>query len=316
MKNLILFCFAAIVSTSHLLAQYKSENLKLDSRAVASGNKYLFQNLQLYPVRANKTFLTYHKGLSKYSTLKEALERKKVAITEQSDGGTVNTLFIENISKDTIIVLSGEVVKGGKQDRVIAQDFILYPKSGRKDVSVFCVEHGRWSPEDGDTSFKQYYDISTNEVRKAATVKKDQQEVWNKVSETTNKNNAKTSTGTLTALQRSASFNTDLKKYTSHFQSLLSAEADVIGVVAVSGNKILGCDMFANHELFMKYLPGLLNSYATEAITSGSKVSVSYDKVTEYLSSIISDENKQEREIEKKGTMLKDGSKKIHLSAF
>src|SRR6185436_2793758 len=120
----------------------------------------------------------------------------------------------ENISKDTVMVLSGEVVQGGKQDRMIAQDFILYPKSGKKDVSVFCVEHGRWQPKDQGMEFKKYYTISSNEVRKAATVKKDQSEVWKKVAETTDANKAGTATGTLTALKESGDFNKQLKKYT------------------------------------------------------------------------------------------------------
>jgi hypothetical protein len=84
----------------------------------------------------------------------------------------------------------------------------------------------------------------------------------------------------------------------------------------VSGSTILGCDMFLTHDIFSKYFPGLVHSYATEAITSGSAVTVPYVKVQQYLDSIIADESKQEQEVEKKGTMLKDGNKKIHISTF
>lgn len=316
MKHLILFCLCALVSMPVLRAQYQLENLTLESRAQVAQDRYTYQKLQLYPIRANNTFRSHHKDVAKYVTLKEALEKKKVVISEKSRSGTVNTLFIENVSSDTVIVLSGEVVQGGKQDRVIAQDFVLYPKSGQKDVSVFCVEHGRWSPKNGDTSFRQYFTISSNEIRKAATVNKNQQDVWNKVSETTDKNRANTSTGTLTALQQSESYTKDVKQYTDHFQGTLSAEQDVIGVVAVTGSTILGCDMFATHEIFAQYLSNLLHSYATEAITSGKEVDVPYEKVEEYLKTILADESKQESEVEKKGTMLKDGNKKIHISTF
>lgn len=316
MKHLILLCLCALVSMPVLRAQYQLENLTLESRAQVAQDRYTYQKLQLYPIRANNTFRSHHKDVAKYVTLKEALEKKKVVISEKSRSGTVNTLFIENVSSDTVIVLSGEVVQGGKQDRVIAQDFVLYPKSGQKDVSVFCVEHGRWSPKNGDTSFRQYFTISSNEIRKAATVNKNQQDVWNKVSETTDKNRANTSTGTLTALQQSESYTKDVKQYTDHFQGTLSAEQDVIGVVAVTGSTILGCDMFATHEIFAQYLSNLLHSYATEAITSGKEVDVPYEKVEEYLKTILADESKQESEVEKKGTMLKDGNKKIHISTF
>ena len=55
-------------------------------------------------------------------------------------GARVNTLYIQNVSNDTIYIMAGEVVKGGKQDRVLAQDMILPPNSKKVDISVFCVE--------------------------------------------------------------------------------------------------------------------------------------------------------------------------------
>jgi hypothetical protein len=312
MKTILYFLLVSLSLTT--LAQYNKENLKLESQVKV--NQFKFENLQLYPVRANQPFFQEHKNLGNYLTLEEALKQKKVEITEYS-GGTVNTLYIENISRDTVMILSGEVVKGGKQDRVIAQDFILSPKSGKKDVSVFCVEHGRWqTQEGGDMSFREYYSISSNEVRKAATVKKDQSEVWKQVAETTKKNNASTSTGTLTALDKSGDLSKDLARYTTHFKNVFASQPDVIGVVVVTGDKILGCDMFATHDLFMKQYPNLLASYATEAITSGKTVSMSYEKVASYLDNIISNEYEQEKKVNDNGTMMRNGKKKVHISTF
>jgi hypothetical protein len=312
MRNVNLTIIALFIC-NFASAQFNKKNLKLE--AAASQPKYRFQNLQLYPIRANATFAEQHKDLGKFVPLKEALAKKKVAITESGDG-EVNKLFIENISKDTIMVLSGEVVQGGKQDRMIAQDFILYPKSGKKDVSVFCVEHGRWQPKREGMEFKQYSNASSNEVRKAATVKKDQREVWDKVSETTSKNKATTATGTLTALNNSGDFSKQLKQYTDFFNTLVLQEGDVIGIIAVSGDKVLGCDMFASHTLLSEHYSNLVNAYATEAITSGKQVTITRDKVDQYLQSIIADESKQETEVQKKGTMLKQGKKKLHISTF
>jgi len=308
-----IFSLAIAIACHATFAQYNSQNLKLD---VAGSTAYQFENLQLYPIRANQEFFVHHKNLGNYVTLKDGLEKGKVRVTEHS-GGTVNTLFIENVSGDTVMVLSGEVVQGGKQDRVIAQDFILPPRSGKQDVSVFCVEHGRWQTrKGGDMSFNQYYSISTNSVRKAATVNKDQQEVWKEVAETTDKNSASTSTGTLAALKDSKDFNGDLENYVNFFKNSFSDQPNVIGVIVVTGDKILGCDMFATHSIFEKQYPNLLNSYATEAITSGKKVSVPYDKVTAYLQSIVADETNQDKNVEKKGAIMRNGKSKIHISTF
>jgi len=153
-------------------------------------------------------------------------------------------------------------------------------------------------------------------VRKAAAVKKDQREVWDKVAETTGKNNARTSSGTLVALKDSENLTKDLAEYNDHFKNLLASERDVIGVIAVSGDVILGCDMFATHSLFEKHYVNLINAYATEAITNGKPVTVPREKVHEYLLSIIEDESRQDAEVEKKGTQLKDKNRKLHISTF
>jgi predicted transcriptional regulator len=78
-----------------------------------------------------------------YLTLEEALEQKKVVVHET---GNVSELSIENVSDtDEVYVQSGDIVKGGQQDRVIACDLIVPKKSGKMPIASFCVESGRWS---------------------------------------------------------------------------------------------------------------------------------------------------------------------------
>ena len=112
MRSLNIIWFVTLLSLS-AKAQYTQDNLR-----IASGGTqkiYRYKNLQLYPVRANDVFVNRHKSIGNYVTLQEGLKSKKVMITEHvndpsSTGGTVNTLYIENISSDTVMVLSGEVV--------------------------------------------------------------------------------------------------------------------------------------------------------------------------------------------------------------
>jgi hypothetical protein len=296
-------CFAA-------QAQYNSQNLTV----ATSGATYRYEKLQLYPVKANEAFEKEHKDLGKYLTLKEAMEKKMIRISEV-DNGEVNKLFLENVSKDTVMILAGEVVQGGKQDRMIGQDLVLAPGKGKQDVDVFCVEQGRWTARREGMSFSKYYSVSPNKVRKAGTVNKNQNEVWKEVAETTEKNDAKTGSGTLTALKDSERYGKDLERYNEQLKAL-AAEPGVIGIVAVTGNQILGADLFASHALFEKHYANLLASYASEAITSGAEVTISPAAVKKYLDAILADESTQEEEVQKKGTMLKQGAKKVHISTF
>src|SRR5262245_65451451 len=75
-------------------------------------------------------------------TLQEAMKRKLVVVRETGD---VNRLTIQNRSNQDVFVQAGDIVKGGQQDRTLALDLIVPPKSRRIPIDAFCVEHGRWS---------------------------------------------------------------------------------------------------------------------------------------------------------------------------
>jgi hypothetical protein len=81
-------------------------------------------------------------------TLEEAMAKGTVTVRETSN---VNQLEIENLGLEEVFVQSGDIVKGGKQDRTLMVSLVLPPKSGPIPIASFCVEEGRWSargPED------------------------------------------------------------------------------------------------------------------------------------------------------------------------
>ncbi|MCI0659621.1 MAG: hypothetical protein L0220_00960 [Acidobacteria bacterium] len=120
-------------------------------------------------------------------TLQEAMEQKKVIVHETDD---VNSLAIENVSQEEVFVQSGDIVKGGKQDRVLALDLIVPPKSGKLPIDSFCVEQGRWSKR-GDESANAFSAsdkmLITKDLKIAAKSKKSQSEVWENVAKSTRK---------------------------------------------------------------------------------------------------------------------------------
>ena len=75
-------------------------------------------------------------------TLQEALDKGSVRVLET---GAVNELKIENTGSEDVFIQTGDIVKGGKQDRVLTMSFVLPPKSGEVALAAFCVEQGRWS---------------------------------------------------------------------------------------------------------------------------------------------------------------------------
>src|SRR5687768_10623897 len=98
---------------------------------------YSHKNLTIYLIHGkNQTSKT------NILTLQEAMERRILRVYETSD---VNELEVENISKGfDVFIQSGDIVKGGKQDRILAVSIIIQARSGRIKIDAFCVESGRW----------------------------------------------------------------------------------------------------------------------------------------------------------------------------
>lgn len=80
-------------------------------------------------------------------TLQEALAKGTVEVLET---GNVQELKIENRGAEPVFVQAGDIVKGGRQDRVLTVSLLLQPGSGPVPVGSFCVEQGRWAARGGE----------------------------------------------------------------------------------------------------------------------------------------------------------------------
>jgi hypothetical protein len=130
------------------------------------GAPVVFENLTVFPVIGNDSF-----DASKFITLEEGLRSGKVTLTEigasgrrrrirpgqeASDDADVNKLLITNRTGKTMILIAGEIVVGGKQDRIVGQDCLVASGPRAVPIEVFCVEPGRWNE---DAVFGQSRDV-------------------------------------------------------------------------------------------------------------------------------------------------------------
>ena len=312
-------------------AQYTYKNLRIDiPEKSIDMNKYTYGNLRLYPVMAKDNFERIFKDIGTYTSLQEAVHRKKIKISEKPTGGSVGDLTIQNLSSDTIILICGDVIKGGQQDRIVKEDLVLAPKSGKKNLKVFCVESGRWSPTRNESrsqplsqsapntatpEFNSYFSKGSLGLRKVVEKEDDQNKVWSKVEEVNKKNNTQTATRTYTAIHTSDTLQKNLNAYLQFFKGKFT-DPRIIGLVVVTGNKVIGCDLFASHTLFNGQLPSLLHSYATEAILEGKPVLASAATVKSYIDPLLKDEVSQNQILKKKGTAFINNGKKLRVSSF
>ena len=215
-------------------------------------------------------------------------------------GDEVNTLVLVNNSGKPLLLLAGEIVTGGKQDRVIAKDRIV-PAGGEPiDLGVFCIEPGRWTASSSTfgaaakTSSHSFMVQPT--VRQRAMVNKDQQQVWTFVhgaiaqmemavapsasaaglggpvgtgypanAGTTSYAKVMEDSSVIAKVDEEAA---PVMKSRDQVLARLREEHAVGVVVAVRG-EIVWADIFADTELLSRYWTKLVRSYAAESLTSG-----------------------------------------------
>jgi len=273
-------------------------------------------NLTVFPVVAARSYPT-----GEFMTLDEGLRSGDVVVTEagnvqglirrhqvpvvRNDGAQVNRLVLVNNSKRPLLLLAGEIVSGGKQDRVIGKDRIVPPESDPVDLSVFCVEPGRWvattnnfgasealygGAVGGKTVHAPMAMMAQPSVRGKAMADKDQGQVWAEV----RKQQAAMETVEVTAaapevateIAQTSSYakvneNAEVRKQVDavakpieqNYQSLIRQLRDrnAVGVVVAVNGRVIWADVFASTDLLEKYWPKLVRSYASEAVVTRAK---------------------------------------------
>lgn len=319
MKKLIPLFSIMLASAVQAKAQLNRDNLNTpvnENAAVAkAGYSSAYKKMKVYFIKAKPSLAKEYKGVKNLVTLEKAISQSKISVSELSSGGSVNTLQFRNTSKDTIIIGMGDIVKGGKQDRVIEKDTLIMPGQTMQ-LSVYCVEHGRWSAGSTGSSFTTYHSNINNYVRKSIVKDKSQSEVWNKVAQINSANSTLTSTGTYTAVTSSDKYNKEVKEYKDNFLKAINADSTIVGLVAVTGNRIIGCDIYGTSQLFRSNASNILNSYISEALYDGKDVTITDAEVGKYVNDLLASEEKQDKELKDNGRSLKVNGKKIKITSF
>jgi hypothetical protein len=267
-------------------------------------------NLTIFPVVS-----PHSRDTSQFLTLDEGLRSGEVIVTEtgsvapmvrprhphpiwqegRADGPRVNQLELINNSKRPLLLLAGEIVTGGKQDRIIGKDRLVPAESDPIDLSVFCVEPGRWVGSSANFKVPELRGqvmgaIVQPSVRSKAMADKDQQQVWDEVgksraamSETVEVSGgnaplaelSQTSSYAGTIANRAVQGKIDevAAPLEEDYRSVIGQLRDknAVGVVVAINGQIIWADVFASTRLLEKYWPKLVRSYAAESMAQPAR---------------------------------------------
>lgn len=265
-----------------------------------------YKNLTIFPVRGADLA-----GSDAYITLDEGTKAGTVLITEKgaqsasgtivhpnaaqrnarqqnasyNSGASVNELALVNRSGKKLMLLAGEVIVGGKQDRIVQEDRVIPPVSVPVALSVFCVEHGRWTPRNtsyngggaaqartaapvtagAPEKFDSLGAVAHPKLRAASQDRKEQSAVWAEVSKNNEKLGTKNGTDTYQEVYANKKVAGQLDDYVRTLEREV-LRPGVVGVVVARNGKPVWADVFASQRLFASYWPKLLKSYVVDAI--------------------------------------------------
>lgn len=330
-KKFLILTVLAIVAGLVIVGQKQVHAGETNSAGYRVLDPIQHGNLTVFPVVASKSYPT-----GEFLTLDEGLRSGEVVVTEMGnvqglirrrpapavmrDNAEVNRLVLINNSKRPLLLLAGEIVTGGKQDRVIGKDRIVPAESDPVDLSVFCVEPGRWvetsqrfgisesmyggkgaGVADGSAPMAM---MAQPSVRGKAMADKDQQKVWDEVNK-----QRQVATETVEVTAEAPQLQTEMASTSSYakvmenkavrrqvdaiakpieqsYQSLIRQlhDRNAVGVVVAVNGRIIWADIFASTDLLEKYWPKLVRSYASEAVVTRAKnMEVSQSRAQAFL---------------------------------
>jgi len=195
-----------------------------------------------------------------YLSVEEAL-RKRVLTVREKDRAEVPALLVQNRGKEPVLMLGGELLLGGQQNRTLRDDVLLPPRSGFIEVPVLCIERGRWSG--AKRTFEGRQVVAAFRIRAAAQAGRPQSEIWAGVEDYGRKLDVASGTSDLGTIQGSGEVRKVQERYRKAFAKHCWRPG-AVGMVVARYGRIVGADLFCNASLFRKHRDRLLDSYVVD----------------------------------------------------
>ena len=254
-------------------------------------------------------------------TLKKGFELGLVTVKE-CEHSTVNTLVVENLSITPLLLIDGEEIVGGDQNRIVNGTILIAPQSEMK-IPVNCTEHGRWGFKH---NFRHSDYMATSKTRSAKLFAKrsmasTQAAVWDSIDKLEVVNEFHSPTQAMT--ESYDNMKTDLNEFISSFK----IEKGQTGVVVIVDGEIKGFELFLNSDVYSQYHEKILKSYLIDAEINDNVFAINVDEAKMLIENAIESEFSPAENIglEKRfeiksddgiGTLYTHGDELMHCSFF
>ena len=194
------------------------------------------------------------------ATLDEARAQGALIVSER-DQAAVSEIVIENRGPVHVLLLAGEILQGGKQNRIVVEDVLVPPRSGPLTLPVFCVEQGRW--QGAGKQFSTRETLAAPRLREKMLEGSDQRQVWAEVDRYARSVAAPSATGSYQAIPDKPEVQAQQKDVEAAIGGAIAPGAQ--GAAVYVGDTLAGLDLFQDGSLFAREWSKLLRASTIEA---------------------------------------------------
>lgn len=220
---------------------------------VEVGEAFQHGGLRVFP-------LTLRQGVdSGIATLDQALAKNWLTIREQEEP-RVPTLRVQNNARQPVLLLAGEFLLGGRQNRIVREDVLLPAASGFVDVPVYCGEQRRW--EEGPQVFRSAGGFAGHEVRRMAAKEASQAAVWQSIDTQLSAAKVEAPTRNYQEIYADKEIQRATATATRDLRGVVGR--DTLGAVIFSHGRLVSCELFSDPSLFAQVWEKLCHAHVVD----------------------------------------------------
>ena len=195
--------------------------------------------------------------------LAEAMGTGQLRVGESGSSGGFSLVNVANMGKTPVYIMAGEVIRGGRQDRMITEDLVIPPESGPMRITVHCVEKDRWSAEAEAFRYGGRAEVA---LRAAAEAGGGQEQTWAMVA-ALNAERGGSATGAYVSVGGA-----EWLRYRQQLHAELAGQQQVVGAVIAQNGQLVHAEMFGDSSLSTVGRAAALDGYARDAVAMEDEV--------------------------------------------
>ncbi|HYJ62582.1 MAG TPA: DUF6569 family protein [Parafilimonas sp.] len=314
--NIRIYFFVLMLILVH---QQTKAQLTYNELSVQYDSPWTFKKLQLIPIRfKDKGGAEGFQNITAFDnqviSFSDALKQHKIVIKENTaDGGAdVTTLLVKNRSKDNVLLMSGEMVQGGKQDRAFGKTTIIPAGRNKNYLPVFCIEKGRW--DDKSRPFK-HAGTADARVRKQIDETQRQSKIWKQIDAELAEKNKKNQTSAYLKAYNDSSL--DDTSYLHYFiNKMRESDSSYAGFIAITSDRIINSEIFSGSDLCLAAYIEMIKSYVHSILPNDGVPVKKHDEIKAFTDKFLPDKTIQKKYLTTNGRMYYYNGEIIHLVAY